>query len=98
MAHMGKSHLIIMFTVGPDDVASGRRASPAPSRGRRGRPRSRYRSCRLIRSARPLTRGTGHRSGVARASPQHKRPQYSRSEHLMRTAVALSPLALFGTR
>ena len=25
MSHMGKSHLIIMFTVGPDDVAEGDR-------------------------------------------------------------------------
>jgi hypothetical protein len=25
MSHMGKSHLVIMFTVGPDDVAEGDR-------------------------------------------------------------------------
>ena len=25
MSHMGKSHLVVMFTVGPDDVAEGDR-------------------------------------------------------------------------
>jgi len=32
MSHMGKSHLVVMFTVGPDDVAEGDRifASHAP--------------------------------------------------------------------
>jgi len=33
MSHMGKSHLIIMFTVGADDVAEGIASSPATASG-----------------------------------------------------------------
>ena len=39
MAHMGKSHLIIMFTVGPDDVAEGDRIFASHGEWMKGHPR-----------------------------------------------------------
>ena len=39
MAQMGKSHLIIMFTVGPDDVAEGDRIFASHGEFMKGHPR-----------------------------------------------------------
>ena len=39
MSHMGKSHLIIMFTVGPDDVAEGDRIFASHGEWMKGHPR-----------------------------------------------------------
>ena len=39
MSHMGKSHLVIMFTVGPDDVAEGDRIFASHGEWMQGHPR-----------------------------------------------------------
>jgi hypothetical protein len=39
MSHMGKSHLVIMFTVGPDDVAEGDRIFASHGEWMKGHPR-----------------------------------------------------------
>ena len=39
MSHMGKSHLVIMFTVGPDDVAEGDRLFASHGEFMKGHPR-----------------------------------------------------------
>jgi len=39
MSHMGKSHLIIMFTVGPDDIAEGDRIFASHGEWMKGHPR-----------------------------------------------------------
>ena len=39
MSHMGKSHLVIMFTVGPDDVAEGDRIFASHGEFMKGHPR-----------------------------------------------------------
>jgi hypothetical protein len=39
MSHAGKSHLIIMFTVGPDDVAEGDRIFASHAEWMKGHPR-----------------------------------------------------------
>ena len=39
MSHMGKSHLIIMFTVGADDVAEGDRMFASHGEWMKGHPR-----------------------------------------------------------
>ena len=39
MSHMGKSHLVIMFTVGPDDVAEGDRIFASHREWMKGHPR-----------------------------------------------------------
>ena len=39
MSHMGKSHLIIIFTVGPDDVAEGDRIFASHGEFMKGHPR-----------------------------------------------------------
>jgi hypothetical protein len=39
MSHSGKSHLIIMFTVGPDDVAEGDRLFASHGEWMKGHPR-----------------------------------------------------------
>jgi len=39
MSHMGKSHLIIMFTVGPEDVAEGDRIFANHAEWMKGHPR-----------------------------------------------------------
>jgi hypothetical protein len=39
MSHMGESHLIIMFTVGPDDVAEGDRIFASHGEFMKGHPR-----------------------------------------------------------
>jgi hypothetical protein len=39
MSHMGKSHLVIMFTVGPDDVAEGDRIFASHDEWMKGHPR-----------------------------------------------------------
>jgi hypothetical protein len=39
MSHMGKSHLVIMFTVGPDDVTEGDRLFASHGEFMKGHPR-----------------------------------------------------------
>jgi len=39
MSHMGKSHLVIAFTVGPDDVAEGDRLFASHAEWMKGHPR-----------------------------------------------------------
>ena len=39
MSHMGKSHLVIMYTVGPDDVAEGDRIFASHGEWMKGHPR-----------------------------------------------------------
>jgi hypothetical protein len=39
MSHMGKSHLVIMVTVGPDDVAEGDRIFASHGQWMKGHPR-----------------------------------------------------------
>ena len=39
MSHMGKSHLVVMFTVGPDDVAEGDRIFASHGEWMKGHPR-----------------------------------------------------------
>jgi hypothetical protein len=39
MSHRGKSHLVIMFTVGPDDVAEGDRIFASHGEWMKGHPR-----------------------------------------------------------
>ena len=39
MSHMGKSHLVIMWTVGPDDVAEGDRIFASHGEWMKGHPR-----------------------------------------------------------
>ena len=39
MSHMGKSHLVIIFTVGPDDVAEGDRMFASHGEFMKGHPR-----------------------------------------------------------
>ena len=41
MSHMGKSHLVIMFTVGHDDVAEGDRIFASHGEFMKGHPRER---------------------------------------------------------
>jgi hypothetical protein len=39
MSHMGKSHLVTMYTVGPDDVAEGDRIFASHGEWMKGHPR-----------------------------------------------------------
>ena len=48
MSHMGKSHLVIMWTVGPDDVAEGDRIFASPRRVRQRQQASFDRICRRL--------------------------------------------------
>jgi hypothetical protein len=42
MSHMGKSHLVVMFTVGPDDVAEGDRIFASHGEWMKGHPRENW--------------------------------------------------------
>ena len=45
MSNMGKSHLVIMFTVGPDDVAEGDRIFASHGEWMKGHPARATRRC-----------------------------------------------------